>query len=60
MKVNTQLVLQECIERGVLNALNHVDEVNFEYELIDRIVDEFIDRINYEIDTYFTFDNVIN
>ncbi|NBX50311.1 hypothetical protein EBT25_10290 [bacterium] len=60
MKVNTQLVLQECIERGVLNALNHVDEVNFEYELIDRIVDEFIDRINYEIDTYFTFDDVIN
>ena len=56
MKVNTQLVLQECIERGVLNALNHVDEVNFEYELIDRIVDEFIDRINYEIDTYFTFE----
>jgi hypothetical protein len=60
MKVNTQLVLQECIERGVLNALNHVDEVNFEYELIDRIVDEFIDRINYEIDTYFTFDDTNN
>ena len=58
MKPNIHAILQDCIEKGVLNALHNVDEVNFKSELLDKIVDEFIERINFEINLYFTFDDI--
>lgn len=56
MKVNVAAVLEECIERGVRNALLNVDQMNLEYEELDLIVDSFRDRIMREIDDYFDFD----
>lgn len=56
MKFNVAAVLEECVERGLRNALLNVDQVNFEYEDLNHIVDNFRDRIMNEIDDYFDFE----
>jgi len=53
MQVRTFRLLEDCIERGVRNALLNVDEVQFEYEQIDAILDSFTRRIMNEVDEYF-------
>ena len=57
MKVRLAVVLEECITRGVTNALLNVDEVQFEYEQIDQIVDNFLTRIMREVEEYFIFED---
>ena len=56
MKFNVAAVLEDCIERGLRNALLNVDQVNFEYENLTPIVDNFRDRIMNEIEDYFDFE----
>ena len=56
MKVNVAAVLEDCIERGLRNALLNVDQVSFPYEELTPIVDNFRDRIMNEIDDYFDFE----
>ena len=53
MQVRTFKILEDCIERGVRNALLNVDQVNFNYEDLTPIVDNFRDRIMNEVDEYF-------
>lgn len=57
MKINVAAVLEDCIERGLRNALLNVDQVSFPYEELTPIVDNFIDRIMREVDDYFTFED---
>lgn len=54
MKINTLALIEDCIERGVLNAIdNHSPCPENAYELQQRLQDE----IWLQLDTYFTFNS---
>ena len=56
MKVHTHVLLEECIERGIIGGLLNEDlEANEDY-----LVEQFTQRVMHEIDTYFTFDDTDN
>ena len=53
MKPNTQAILENCIERGIMSAL-----MNRDAECSDeRLADEIQQRIWFEIDLYFDTDD---
>jgi hypothetical protein len=53
MKVRLYLVLEECVERGILGGLLNEDLTANE----DSLVERFTQRVMNEIDEYFTFDD---
>jgi hypothetical protein len=56
MKVNTRVVLEDCIERGVMHALRNIDD-----SLTDAQIQQLELKLEKElwlqIDTYFNFEN---
>jgi hypothetical protein len=52
MKVNTQAILEDCIERGIMSAL-----INRDADWNDDLLSDAIQqRIWFEIDLYFDFE----
>ena len=52
MKPNTQAILEDCIERGILSALLNKDDAWTD----ERLADHIHQRIWCEIDLYFDFE----
>ncbi len=52
MKPNTQAILEDCIERGIMGALLNKDDEWSD----DHLGDDIQRRIWCEIDLYFDFD----
>ena len=52
MKPNIQSILEDCIERGITSALINRDA---EWD-DDRLTQSLLQRIWFEIDLYFDFD----
>jgi hypothetical protein len=55
MKAKTRVILEECVERGIRGGLLNTDELSFDKEQFDFILDSFTQRVMNEIDEYFTF-----
>ena len=56
MKVKLYILLEECIERGIIGGLLNEDlEANEDY-----LVERFTQRVMNEIDTYFIFNDTNN
>jgi len=52
MKPNIQSILEDCIERGITSTLNNKDADWSD----DRLLQALLQRIWFEIDLYFDFD----
>lgn len=52
MKPNTQAILEDCIERGIISALMNKDAGCSD----ERLADDIQQRIWFEIDLYFDFE----
>ena len=52
MTPNTQAILEDCIERGITSALINRDADCGD----DKLADDIQQRIWFEIDLYFDFD----
>jgi hypothetical protein len=55
MKAKIRFILDECVERGIRGGLLSTDELTFDKEQFDFILDSFTQRVMNEIDEYFTF-----
>jgi hypothetical protein len=53
MKLNLYLLLEECVERGIIGGIVNEDLTANE----DWLVERFTQRVMNEIDEYFTFDD---
>jgi hypothetical protein len=52
MKLNTQAILEDCVERGIMSALMNRDAGCSD----ERLADDIQQRIWFEIDLYFDFE----
>jgi hypothetical protein len=52
MKPNTQAILEDCVERGIMSALMNRDAGCSD----ERLADDIQQRIWVEIDLYFDFE----